>query len=47
MARAQIREMLWEIHEGNRNDKRGKYYPEWIEGNAFIIVSADKLLFLE
>jgi hypothetical protein len=47
VAKTQIREMLWEIHEGNRNDTRGKYYPEWVEDNAFITVSADKLLFLE
>jgi len=47
MTKVQIREILWEIHEDNKNDTRGKYYPEWVENNAFTTVSAPKLLFLE
>jgi hypothetical protein len=44
---AEIREILWEIHEGNRNDTRGRYHPEWVEDNSFITVTSDHLVFSE
>jgi hypothetical protein len=43
----EIRKTLWEIHEANRDDKKGRYHPEWVEDNSFIAVTSGHLAFLE